>query len=221
MAAALAAMLGACAAPAPPPTVDEAEAFVQEAESRLLSLWIDAGRASWVQNNFITDDTNALAAAANANVMAATTELAADASRYGSLSLPDHLNRKLTLLRTSLSAVAPSDPALQGELAALMAEMESIYGQGEYCGEAEEACLDLPTMERMFAEVRETDELLAIWTGWREVSPEIRPLYERSCSCRTQERRSLGLPIRPTCGGLRTTCRPTTSQLSSSGYGVR
>ena len=177
-AAAFAGFLGACAATAPTPTQDEAEAFLQEAEARLLSLWVDAGRAAWVQNNFITEDTNTLAAAANARVMAATTELAADASRYSTLVLPDQLNRKFALLRTSLSAVAPGDAALQGELADLMTEMESIYGRGEYCGEAEE-CLDLPTMERMFAEIKETDELLAIWTGWRKVSPEMRPLYER------------------------------------------
>ena len=112
----------------------EAETFVRDAESRLLSLWIEAGRAAWVQNNFITDDTNAIAAAANAQVMAATTDLAAVASRFNALDPPQPLDRKLTLLKTSLSAVAPSDSALQTELATLMTEMESLYGQGEYCG---------------------------------------------------------------------------------------
>ena len=81
------------------------------------------------------------------------------------------MERKLLRLRTSLSAVAPSEAVLQQELAEIMTEMESIYGQGEYCPEGDGDCLDLPTMERMFAEVRETDELLALWKGWREVSP--------------------------------------------------
>ena len=175
----VAVILGACAEPMRGPTIEDAEAFISDAESRLLALWIDAGRAAWVQNNFITPDTNTLAASANATVMAATTELAAVAARFNDLSLPDELERKLTLLKTSLAAVAPSDPALQQELAELMTEMESIYGQGEYCPDGEEECLDLPTMERMFADVRETDELLAIWSGWREVSPQMRPLYER------------------------------------------
>ena len=161
------------------PSVEDAESFIENAESRLLALWIDAGRAAWVQNNFITDDTNLLAASANAKVMAATTELAADAAQFNELILPPNLERKLTLLKTSLAAVAPSETTMQSELAGLMTEMESIYGQGEYCPSGEEECLDLPTMERMFAEIRETDELLAIWSGWREVSPEMRPLYER------------------------------------------
>ena len=177
----IAAVLAACTMPVTDPavTIDDAEAFISEAESQLLALWIDAGRAAWVQNNFITSDTNTVAAAANAKVMAATTDLAAAAAQFNDLVLPDDLERKLTLLKTSLAAVAPSEPAMQQELAELMTEMESIYGQGEYCPDGEEECLDLPTMERMFADVRETDELLAIWSGWREVSPQMRPLYER------------------------------------------
>ena len=174
----LALWIGACASESGP-TVDDARMFVEVAEARLLGLWRTAGRASWVQSNFITEDTNAMAAVANADVMAATTELASAAARFNELALPDDLARKLLRLKTSLSAVAPSDPALQQELAEIMSEMESIYGQGEFCPDGEGGCLDLPTMERMFADVRETDELLAIWKGWREVSPQIQPLYER------------------------------------------
>ena len=170
--------IGACAGESDP-TVSDARVFVEAAEARLLDLWRTAGRASWVQSNFITEDTNGMAAAANADVMAATTELASAAARLSELVLPEDLDRKLLRLKTSLSAVAPSDPALQQELAEIMTEMESIYGQGEFCPDGEDGCLDLPTMERMFAEVRETDELLAIWKGWREVSPQIQPLYER------------------------------------------
>ena len=176
----VAAVLGGCTESAPTgPTIEEAEAFIRDAESRLLALWIDDERAAWVQNNFITSDTNALASAASASVMAATTELAADAARFNGLALTDELMRKLTLLKTSLAAVAPSDPALQQELAELTTDMESMYGQGEFCPEGEDECLDLPTMERMFGDLRETDELLAIWSGWREVSPQMRPKYER------------------------------------------
>ena len=170
--------MGACAGSSGS-TVDEARAFVEEAEARLLGLWREAGRASWVQNNFITEDTNAIAAAARADLMAATTELAGTTARFDALVLPEDVERKLLRLRTSLSAVAPSEAVLQQELAEIMTEMESIYGQGEYCPEGDGDCLDLPTMERMFAEVRETDELLALWKGWREVSPPLQPLYER------------------------------------------
>ena len=159
--------LAACAPAGTGATVEDAEAFVRDAETRLVDLWIDAGRAAWVQQNFISTDTTALAAAANAELMAATTELASAAARFNALDLPESLQRQLLLLRTSLAAVAPSDPALQQELSEVMASMESAYGQGEYCVDDGEECLDLPTMERMFADVRDTDELLDIWAGWR------------------------------------------------------
>jgi len=168
-----------CIGQDPSPGIEDAEKFIENAEARLLALWIDAGRAAWVQNNFLTTDTNLLAAEANAKVMAATTELAAEAAQFNAFILPPNLERKLTLLKTSLAAVAPSEKSMQSELAGIMTEMESIYGQGEYCPPGQGECFDLPAMERMFAEVRETDELLAIWSGWREVSPEMRPLYER------------------------------------------
>src|SRR5258708_15903082 len=44
------------------PTVAEAERFIAQAETRLLDLWIKGGRASWVGENFITDDTEAISA---------------------------------------------------------------------------------------------------------------------------------------------------------------
>ena len=174
------------------PTVEEARTFVADAESRLLDLWIKAGYAGWVQKNFITDDTNLIAATTNTEVMAATTRLASEAARFNVLALPEDLERKLTRLKTSLSAVAPSDSALQRELAGIMIEMENIYGQGAYCPEGEEGCLDLPTMERMFADVRETDELLEIWKGWREVAPQMEPLYERFVALSNAGARELG-----------------------------
>ena len=35
------------------PSVEEAEVFVSSAENRLLALWMNAGQAAWVQQNFI------------------------------------------------------------------------------------------------------------------------------------------------------------------------
>jgi len=159
-------------------TVDDATVFIESAEQRLLGLWKESGRAAWIQNNFISHDTNAMAAGANEKVMAATVGLAAEAARFNDVALPPQLTRKMLKLKTSLAAVAPSSADLQSELAELMTEMESIYGTGEYC-RVDNGCLSLPAMERLFGEIRDTDELLSMWRGWREVGREIRPLYER------------------------------------------
>ena len=183
--------MGACSKNSEP-NMEEAVLFIEQAEARLLSLWIESGRAAWVQNNFITEDTNKLASAASAELMAATTELATAAARFNGLDLPISLRRKLTRLRTSLAAVAPSEASLQQELAEIMTEMESVYGLGEYCPGPEESCLALSELERRFASVRDTDELLNIWQGWREVSPPIRELYRRFVEISNAGARELG-----------------------------
>src|SRR6476660_5579880 len=57
-------------------TAEQAKAFVEEAETRLLALANEASRASWVQSNFITDDTEILAAVANERVISASVRYA-------------------------------------------------------------------------------------------------------------------------------------------------
>ena len=71
-----------------PPTVAEAEEFMRNAETRLNDLSVKASRASWVQSNFITDDTEQMAADANEVLIGVTTELAKQATRYDNLRSP-------------------------------------------------------------------------------------------------------------------------------------
>ena len=174
------------------PTVEEARAFVDDAEARLLEVWIDAARAGWVQSNFITDDTIAIAASAQTVVIGATMGLATEAARFDGVALPEETRRKLLLLKTSMGLAAPADPALQAELAGITTSMESTYGRGVYCPGDGEDCLDLPQMERMFAESRDTDELLDLWTGWRTISPPLRSPYVRFTELANAGARDLG-----------------------------
>src|SRR6202167_3159763 len=88
------------------PTVAEAERFISRAETRLLDLWIKGGRASWVSENFITDDTEQISADADAAVKAATAELANEAKRYETLPPPPDVDRKLMLLKLSVDIPA-------------------------------------------------------------------------------------------------------------------
>ena len=183
-------LVSGCAEPGP--TVEEARAFVDDAEARLLEVWIDAARAGWVQSNFITDDTTAIAASAQTVLIGATMELATEAARFDGVALPEETRRKLLLLKTSMGLAAPADPALQAELAGITTSMESTYGRGVYCPGDGEDCLDLPQMERLFAESRDTDELLDLWTGWRTISPPLRSPYVRFTELANAGARDLG-----------------------------
>src|SRR6266478_2669260 len=119
------------------PSESEAKAFLDDAEKRLLELGVKQSRASWVQENFITDDTEQVAADANEALDAATTELAGKARRFDGLKLPEGVARKLKLLKLSSTFPAPRNPADQKELAKLAASLDGDYGKGVWCPEGE------------------------------------------------------------------------------------
>ena len=161
-------------------TKDEAEKFLADAEKRLLDLNIKAGRADWVKSTFITDDTEALAADANDNLIAATTELAEQARRYENVDLSPELKRKLKLLKLSLTLPAPKDPKERNELTKLAASMEGEYGKGKYCPDGENGkCLSLPDLEQIMGNSRDPEELKKAWVGWHQIAIPIRKEYVR------------------------------------------
>src|SRR6476619_4487058 len=70
---------------AQPPSEAEVRAFVDKTERTLDDLGVKLNRASWVQETYITDDTEALAAKALSDYTAAVTTLALEARRFESL----------------------------------------------------------------------------------------------------------------------------------------
>ncbi len=151
-----------------------------EADKRLSELNLKVNRATWVQENFITDDTEALAADANNELTAAVTELALAASKFDRLALPDDTARKLKLLKLALTIPAPSNAAERDELTKITASLSSDYGKGKYCPEGEAGkCLTLSEMEPIMAESRDPEELKRIWLGWHSISPPYKAKYAR------------------------------------------
>ena len=163
-----------------PPTAEEARAFVEAAEQRLLDLSTKAGRAAWVQANFITDDTERIAADLNKDLIAASMELAKAATRFDGMALPAELERKLVLIKLGpLPLPAPSDPKLQTELTQIASGLEAAYGKGKYCPGGAKECLDINGVTKVMAESRNYDELLDAWRGWHSIAPPMRPKYTR------------------------------------------
>jgi len=174
-------------------TVDDARLFMEEAEQELLELWIATERAAWVKSNFISEDTEAIAAAELEKLMARTADLAYGASAFNDLDLPADLERKMRQIRTSLPLVAPRDEDKQAELSQISTSMESRYGKGKYCpGSRDGECLDLTAMSRILAESRDADELLDLWQGWRTISPPMREQYGRFVELANAGARELG-----------------------------
>jgi peptidyl-dipeptidase A len=178
---------------APAPTVADAEHFITQAEARLLDLWIKSQRASWVAENFITDDTEAMEADANSQVKAATVELANEAKQYEKLTLPSDVARKFKLLKLSVDIPAPHDPAAQAELAKIEASLDGDYGKGTWCPDnKKENCKELPDIEKIMATSRDPQELLNAWTGWHAIAPPMRDRYVRMVELANQGAREMG-----------------------------
>ncbi|MET0647138.1 MAG: M2 family metallopeptidase [Pyrinomonadaceae bacterium] len=180
-------------APATAPTLAEAEKFMADAEKRLNELSLRAGRAAWVQSNFITDDTEVLAADTNKDYIAAVTELAEASRRFDPVQKPEALARKFALLKLALVLPAPADPAERDELTKIAASMESDYGKGKWCPDGPQAkCLTLSDMEPILAESRDPEELKRIWLGWHTVSPPYRQKYARFVELSNKGAREMG-----------------------------
>jgi len=173
------------------PTVAEAEQFMKQAEARLNDLGVKTAQASWVQENFITDDTQALSADAQDQLTAATTELINQAKRFDGLSLPPDLARKFMLLRLSLTAPAPNDPALRKEMTQIAASLDGDYGKGKYCRQADD-CLDITAIEKIMEESRDPNELKDVWLGWHKVGAPMRQRYARFVQLSNQGAKELG-----------------------------
>jgi len=174
-----------------PPTVSDAEAFMKKAEARLAGLSVKVNQANRVHANFITDDTEALAAAVNEENTAVTAELVEQAKRFDGLKMPADLSRKFLLLKLSLTAPGPHDPALRKEMTEIAASLESDYGKGKVC-HMDGKCLDITAIEKFMGENRDPSELKAIWVGWHAVGAPMRKRYARFVELSNQGARDLG-----------------------------
>ncbi len=191
--AALGLSTAALATTAPQPTVAEAEKFVQGAEARLEKTGIEAGRADWVAQNFITDDTEAITAEAAEQFLTASGELALAARRYNRVAVDAPTARKLKLLQLSLML---SDPADRANYARLAAGMTGSYGKAKYCPPqadgAAATCLALGDIEKILAESRDPARLKEVWLGWHSQSASYKQRYADYVALSNKGAREMG-----------------------------
>ncbi len=182
-------------APAAPPTVAEAQAFVRNAEQRLLDLSVESGRADWVKLNFITEDTEILAAKADERTINAAVAFAKQSVRFDGLALPEELARKMMLLKNGLTLATPADPKESEQLTRIASSMEGLYGRSRYCRtgrDGKEECRDLEDLSKVLATSRDYDELLDAWTGWHSISRPMRKDFVTYVALANKGARELG-----------------------------
>lgn len=179
-----------------PPTVAEARAFLADAETRLAESLEELNHAAWVASTHINFSSQQVEALAYQRFTDLSVGFANAAARFNDLDLEFADRRKMELLKQVLTIPAPADSELSRELAEIGSAMSALYGAGEYCRNegitGEKVCYSGDRIENLMRELRDPDELLDFWAGWREISKPMRPLYERQVEIGNQGARELG-----------------------------
>lgn len=172
-------------------TAQDAEKFLADVEKETIALNLEGARAAWINANFITDDTDSLAAEANQKSTEAGVRFAMEAAKFDDVKVSADQRRKLNILKQSLVMPAPQDPAKSAELAQIGSELNSMYGKGTYTNKAGKK-LSLGDMTSTMATSRNYDELLELWEGWRQVSPPMKSSFVRQSELANEGAKGLG-----------------------------
>src|SRR6201993_2186848 len=118
-----------------PPTVAEAQGFLDRANADLLELYTSASRAEWLAETDINEDSEATTALLNKQATAHALELTEESHRFDHIELPADLRRQIMLMQVTAPA-APKDRKLLAEQTLLAAQLTGMYGKGKYCPDA-------------------------------------------------------------------------------------
>ena len=182
-----------------PPTVAEAQAFLDRANADLLELYTDASRAEWLAEIDINEDTEATTALLNKQATAHALELTEESHRFDHVELPADLRRQIMLMQVNAPA-APKDPKLLAEQTLLAAQLTGMYGKGKYCPDAPEGsaaatgakCLGIDAISDKMAKSHDPEELTKLWVGWHAIGAPMREKYARFIELQNIGARELG-----------------------------
>jgi len=176
------------------PTAAAADAFVAEAEKALYDYSIDASRVAWINNTYITDDTDALSAKYGAMGTELSVRFAKEAAVYQQVpNLSADTRRKLDMLRGGLVLPAPTTPGAAAELNEIATRLNSAYGKGKGTRRGEQ--INGNDIEAAMGTSRDPDELKEMWASWHDnVGRPMRQDYARMVAIANQGAKELGYP---------------------------
>ncbi|WNC67293.1 M2 family metallopeptidase [Thalassotalea nanhaiensis] len=174
-------------------TVADVDKFIADTAKELEQLNNHGSKVEWIYQNFITDDTAALSAAAAQEYSEAGVRFALQAAKFDDVEVGSEQRRKLNILKQALVLPAPQDSAKSAELAKIAADLGGMYGKGTYTNASGEK-QSLGQLTSVMAKSRDYNELLDAWQGWRTISPEMKPLFVREVELANEGAQGLGYP---------------------------
>lgn len=149
------------------PSDAEAEAFLARVEKDLFDFSVEGGRVAWVNNTYITDDTDALAAKYGEIGTEKSVQYALEAAKYQNVSgLSAEAKRKLDILRGGLILPAPTTPGSAKELSEIATKLNSAYGKGK--GTLKGQPINGSDIEAEMGTNRNPEELKEMWVSWHD-----------------------------------------------------
>lgn len=180
------------AAPTGKGTAAEADKFVAELNADLTKMGPYWSAAGWVQQTYITEDTQLINAKAGEEQLNWQARRVEESKRFTGVEGMSADTARAIMLLKNVSAPAPSDPKLQAELATILAKMDANYGSAKWC-RAENDCLVLDDIEKIIDDPNQTPEARATaWKGWQETARPIRKDYQRFVELVNQGAKEMG-----------------------------
>ena len=167
-------------------------AFVNIAEVALAKVTVESARAAWIYQTYITPDTEALTARADAALTSLSVANALKAARYSQVSdLPYDVTRKLNRMRTAIVLAAPSRDGAAEEVATLTARMQGLYGKGQ--GTLAGKPMNGSDIEAAMGTSRDPAALKEMWTSWHDnVGKPMQADYTRLTGLANEGAKELG-----------------------------
>ncbi|PAL20287.1 M2 family metallopeptidase [Sphingopyxis sp. GW247-27LB] len=158
----------AAEAPAAAPTAADADAFIAAAEKDLFDYSVEASQVNWVNYNFITEDTDAMAARINAVGTEKSVKYALEAAKYVNVpGLSADTKRKLDILRNGIVLPAPTTEGAATELNRIATDLSSQYGKGK--GTLDGKPISGSDIEAEMGNLEHTPaEFAEMWTSWHD-----------------------------------------------------
>ena len=179
--------------PAYPMTAEGAAQFVAAAEQDFATFSVENNQINWVNYNFITDDTDALAARSNAELTEKAVKYALDAAKYAALpGLDADVKRKLNIMRNGIVLPAPTTPGAATELSGITTALSSQYGKGKGTLDGKE--ISGSDIEAEMGNLEHTPaEFAEMWASWHDnVGAPMKDDYAKMVTIANQGSKELG-----------------------------
>lgn len=176
-----------------PMTPQGAANWVAMVEKDMYDFSVEAGRVYWINATYLTQDTDAMAAAVGAEGTEKSVNYALEAAKYATVpGLNAEVARKLDMLRNGIVLPAPTTDGAATELNEIATRVNSQYGKG--MGTLNGQPINGSDIEAEMGNIeRSPAELAEMWSSWHtQVGAPMKDNYARMVEIANQGAAELG-----------------------------